>query len=148
MLISNAKPLEQSWIWGYFDQYKPVGQYKRIVRCLVQVQRKNSTKLYGYFMGSNNSISNFIVHLATYWITEESHKRKMNEVQNNDQVSQLCIDEMIWNNPNIKSNRDWKFVEILIKDNWPISICNNEGFIEFIHEFNLNYQFLSNKTVQ
>jgi len=37
MLISNAKPLEQSWIWGYFDQYKPVRQYKRIVRCLIQV---------------------------------------------------------------------------------------------------------------
>ena len=35
VLISNAKPPGQSWIWGYFDQYKPVGQYKRVVRYLV-----------------------------------------------------------------------------------------------------------------
>jgi hypothetical protein len=38
ILVPNAKPLGQSWIWGYFDQYEPAGQYKRIVKCLVQVQ--------------------------------------------------------------------------------------------------------------
>jgi len=36
----------------------------------------------------------------------------------------------------------------LIKDNQPISIYNDEGFIEFIYEFDLNYQFSNNKTVQ
>ena len=57
-------------------------------------------------MGSDNSTGNFIVHLATHRITEESHKRKMNEVQNNSQVSQPRIDEIIRNNPNIKNNQD------------------------------------------
>ncbi len=63
-------------------------------------------------------------------------------------MSQPRIDEMIRNNPNIKSNRDRKFVGILIKDNRPISICHDEGFIEFIHEFDPNYQPPSDKTVQ
>ncbi|GET55511.1 hypothetical protein GLOIN_2v1471395 [Rhizophagus irregularis DAOM 181602=DAOM 197198] len=40
-------------------------------------------------------LNNFIAHLATHRITEESHKRKMNEVQNNGQLSQLHIDEII-----------------------------------------------------
>ncbi|CAG8742167.1 9951_t:CDS:2, partial [Rhizophagus irregularis] len=120
VLIPNAKPPGQSWIWGYFDQYKPVGQYKRIVRCLAQVQRKNGAEQCGHFMGSDNSTGNFIAHLATHQITEESHKRKMNEVQNNGQLSQLRIDEIIRNNPDIKNNRDRKFVGILIKDNRPI----------------------------
>ncbi len=148
VLILNAKLSGQSWIWGYFDQYKPAGQYKRVVRCLVQVQRKNGAEPCGHFMGSDNSTGNFIVHLATHRITEESHKRKINEVRNNSQMSQPRIDEMIRNNPNIKSNRDRKFVGILIKDNRPISICHDEGFIEFIHEFDPNYQPPSDKTVQ
>ncbi|CAB4492303.1 unnamed protein product [Rhizophagus irregularis] len=99
-------------------------------------------------MGSDNSTGNFIAHLATHRITEESHKRKMNEVQNNGQLSQLRIDEIIRNNPDIKNNRDRKFVGILIKDNRPISICNDEGFSEFIHEFDPNYRFPSDKTIQ
>ena len=37
VLIPNAKPPGSSWIWGYFEQYEPIEQYKRIVRCLVQV---------------------------------------------------------------------------------------------------------------
>ena len=64
---------------GYFDQYKPAGQYKRIVKCLVQVQQKNSAGLCGHFMGSDNSTGNFIAHLATHRITEESHKREISE---------------------------------------------------------------------
>ena len=83
VLISNAKPSGQSWIWGYFDQYEPTEQYKRIVKCLVQVQRKNGVEQCDHFMGSNNSTGNFIVHLATHRITEESHRRKMKEIQNN-----------------------------------------------------------------
>jgi hypothetical protein len=148
VLIPNAKPPGQSWIWSYFDQYEPIGQFKRIVRCLVQVQRKNGAEPCGHFMGSDNSTGNFITHLTTHRITEESHKRKMIEIRNNGQVSQLRIDEIIRNNPNIKSNRDRKFVGILIKDNRPISICNDEGFIEFIREFDPNYQVPSDKAVQ
>jgi hypothetical protein len=96
VLIPNAKPPGQSWIWGYFDQYEPTEQYKRIVKCLVQVQRKNGVEQCDHFMGSNNSTGNFIVHLATHRITEESHRRKMKEIQNNSgQLSQLRIDEII-----------------------------------------------------
>ena len=100
-------------------------------------------------MGFDNSTGNFIVHLATHRITEESHRRKMKEIQNNSgQLSQLCIDEIIRNNPDIKSNRNQKFVGMLIKDNRPISLYNNKGFVEFIHEFDSNYQLPSDKTVQ
>jgi len=148
VLIPNAKPPGQSWIWSYFDQYQPTEQYKRIVKCLVQVQRKNGAELCGHFMGSDNSTGNFIVHLATHRITEESHKRKMSEIRNNSQLTQSRIDEIIRNNPDIKSCRDRKFVGILVKDNRPLSICNDEGFIEFIHEFDPNYQFPSDKTIQ
>ncbi|GBC44168.2 zinc finger BED domain-containing protein 1-like [Rhizophagus irregularis DAOM 181602=DAOM 197198] len=48
---------------------------------------------------------------------------------------------------NIKNSQDRKF-EILIKDNRSISICNNEGFVEFIHELDPNYQIPSDKTIQ
>ena len=100
-------------------------------------------------MGSDNSTGNFIVHLATHRIIEESHRRKMKEIQNNSgQLSQLHIDEIIRNNPDIKRCRDRKFVGILVKDNRPISMCSDEGFIEFIHEFDPNYQLPSDKTIQ
>ena len=65
VLIPNAKPPGSSWIWGYFEQYEPTEQYKRIVKCLAQVQRKNGAETCGHFMGSDNSTGNFIVHLAT-----------------------------------------------------------------------------------
>ena len=71
-------------------------------------------------MSSDGSIGNFIVHLSTHRVTEESHKRKIQEIQNNGKLCKLtqpCIDEMIRSNPIIKNNRDQKFVGILIKDN-------------------------------
>ncbi|CAB5330942.1 unnamed protein product [Rhizophagus irregularis] len=147
VLIPNAKPPGQSWIWGYFDQYEPIEQYKRIVKCLVQVQRKNGVESCGHFMGSDNSTGNFIVHLASHRITEESHKRRMGEIRKNNQLSQTRIDEIIRNNPDVKNCRDRKFVGILIKDNRPISICNDEGLIEFIREFDSNYQIPSDKII-
>ena len=52
-------------------------------------------------MGSDNSTGNFIVHLATHRITEESHRRRMSEIRNNNQLSQPRIDEIIRNNPDI-----------------------------------------------
>ena len=103
-------------------------------------------------MGSDSSTGNFILHLATHRITEESHKRNMNEMEKKNQLSQPRVDEMmraiIINNPEIKNRQDRKFVAILIKDNWPISMCNDEGFAEFIHEFDTNYQIPCNKTIQ
>ncbi|CAB5371713.1 unnamed protein product [Rhizophagus irregularis] len=35
VLIPNAKPPGQSWIWSYFEQYELIEQYRRIVKCLV-----------------------------------------------------------------------------------------------------------------
>ncbi|CAB5372016.1 unnamed protein product [Rhizophagus irregularis] len=62
-------------------------------------------------MGSDNSTGNFIVHLSTHRMTEESYRRRTN--------------------------------------NRPISICNDdEGFVEFIHELDPNYQIPSDKTIQ
>ena len=90
-------------------------------------------------MGSDNSTGNFIVHLASHRITEESHKRRMGEIRKNNQLSQTRIDEIIRNNPDVKNCQDRKFVGILIKDNRPISIYNDEGLIEFIREFDSNY---------
>ncbi|GBC00393.1 hypothetical protein RclHR1_03840015 [Rhizophagus clarus] len=43
-LIPNALPPGNSWIWFYFDQFVPIPPYKRIVKCLVEVQGENGTK--------------------------------------------------------------------------------------------------------
>ena len=114
--------------------------------------RKNNIEPCGHFMGTDSSTGNFIVHLATHRITEESHKRNVDEMQKKNPLSQPRIDEMIrvitMNNPDIKNRRDRKFVGILVKDNRPISMCNDEGFAEFIHEFDPNYQIPCDKTIQ
>src|SRR2546421_605210 len=99
-------------------------------------------------MDSDGFTGNFIAHLSTHRVTEESHKRKIHGIQNISKLSQPRIDEMLRNNPIIKSCRDRKFIGILIKDNQPISICNDKGFVEFIHEFDPNYQIPNNKTIQ
>ncbi len=52
------------------------------------------------------------------------------------------------NNSDIKNRQDQKFVGILVKDNWLISMCNDEGFAEFIHEFDPNYQIPYDKIIQ
>ncbi|CAB4388910.1 unnamed protein product [Rhizophagus irregularis] len=41
---SKRKTTRAKLDMGYLDQYKLVGQYKRIVRCLAQVQRKNGAE--------------------------------------------------------------------------------------------------------
>ncbi|CAG8758747.1 2443_t:CDS:2, partial [Funneliformis caledonium] len=74
-----------------------------------------------HFMGSDSFTGNFIFHLATHQITEESHNRKINDIQNKSQLSQL--------------------------HNQLISLGNDEEFIEFVHELDPNYQFLSDKTI-
>jgi hypothetical protein len=66
-------------------------------------------------MGSDNSTGNFIVHLATHRITEESHKRKMSEIRNNSRLSQdpekyiYRSDESLLNHI-IKFQKSHKFV--------------------------------------
>ena len=103
-------------------------------------------------MGTDSSTGNFIVHFATHRITEESHKRNIDEMQKKNLLLQPHINEMIqaitMNNPDIKNHRDRKFVGILVKNNRPISMCSNEEFAEFIHEFDPNYQIPRDKTIQ
>lgn len=110
--------------------------------------KKNKKGFCGHFIGSDGSTGNFIAHLSTHRITEESHKRKKHEFKNNNQSSQPSIEEVLRSNPDIKQNRDKKFVGMLIKDIQPISMCNDEGFIEFIHELDPYYQLPSKKTIQ
>lgn len=145
-LIPNALPPGNSWIWFYFDQFVPIPPYKRIVKCLVEVQRENGMEECGHIMGTDSSTGNFIVHLACkHGITEETHKRKTQEMGKDKKGNQLTITHMLRTNPAIKNCRDQKFIGILVKDQRPISIRDNIGFTEFIHEFDPNYQFPSEK---
>ena len=144
-LIPNALPPGNSWIWSYFDQFVPIPPYKRIVKCLVEVQKENGIKECGHIMGTDNSTGNFISHLAKHYITEETHKRKVKEVSESKKTNQPTIIQMLWFNPAIINCCNQKFIGILVKDQRPISIRNNIGFTEFIHEFDPNYTFPSEK---
>ncbi|CAB4421802.1 unnamed protein product [Rhizophagus irregularis] len=138
-LVPNALPPGNSWIWFYFDQFVPILPYKRIVKCLVEVQRENGMEECGHIMGTDSSTGNFIVHLACkHGITEETHKRKTQEMGKDKKGNQLTITYMLRTNPAVKNRHDQKFIGILVKDQRPISICNNIGFTEFIREFDLN----------
>ncbi|GES73116.1 zinc finger BED domain-containing protein 1-like [Rhizophagus clarus] len=118
-LIQNALPPGNSWIWFYFDQSVPIPLYKRIVKCLVEVQGENEMKECGHIMGTDSSTGNFILHLACkHGITEQTHKINKQEVEKDKEGNQQTIIHII---------RD------------------NIGFSEFIHEFDPNYQFPSEK---
>jgi hypothetical protein len=97
-------------------------------------------------MGTDSLTGNFILHLACkHGITEETHKRKTQEMGKDKKGDQQTIIHMLWTNPAIKNRHDQKFIGILVKDQQPISIRDNIGFTEFIHEFDPNYQFPSEK---
>ncbi|CAG8562275.1 19095_t:CDS:1, partial [Gigaspora rosea] len=42
-LVPINKVPGNSWIWSYYQLYKPVQPYKRIVSCLVEVNKNNRT---------------------------------------------------------------------------------------------------------
>ncbi|PKY48011.1 hypothetical protein RhiirA4_421853 [Rhizophagus irregularis] len=54
-LIPNALPPGNSWIWFYFNQFVSIPPYKRIVKCLVKVQRENGMEECGHIMGTDSS---------------------------------------------------------------------------------------------
>ena len=145
-LIPNAPPPGNSWIWSYFDQFIPIPPYKRIVKCLVEIQ-EDGIKECGHIMGTDSSTGNFISHLVKHHITEETHNRKIKEVSVSEskKTNQPTIIQMLRSNPAIKNRCDQKFIGILVKDQRPISIRDNIGFVEFIHEFDPNYKFPSEK---
>ena len=68
-------------------------------------------------------------------ITEEIHKRKTQEMGKDKKGNQQTIIHMLWTNTAIKNCHDQKFIGILV----------NVSFTEFIHEFDPNYQFPSEK---
>lgn len=133
----------RSWIWSYYQRYEAVPPYKTIVSCLVEVHKNNKSELCGHLMGSvDSSTGNYIGHLATrHGITESSHNKKIKQPLS----SQLQIDKMIYGNPERKRRLDQKFVELLIKDQQPLNIRNNEGLTDFIAEFDPSYQFPSKR---
>jgi hypothetical protein len=95
-LIPNALPPGNSWIWSYFDQFIPILPYKRIVKCLVEVQGENGMKECGYIMGTDSLTGNFILHLACkHGITEETHKRKTQEMGKDKKGDQQTIIHML-----------------------------------------------------
>ena len=56
--------------------------------------------------------------------------------------------KIISNNLQRKSSLDQKFVGILIKDNQSLSIREDEGFLEFVHELDPSYQLPNEKNSQ
>src|SRR5438128_718982 len=52
------------------------------------------------------------------------------------------------NNPVRKNRLDKKFVGIIVKDNQPLSINNDEGFREFVEELDQTYDLPSDKKVK
>ncbi|CAG8832112.1 20047_t:CDS:1, partial [Cetraspora pellucida] len=101
-----------------------VSPYKSIVSCLVEVYKNKKSKLCGHLMRSVDSLTeNYIRHLATqHGITESSHNKKIKQLLS----SQLQIDKIIYNHLERKRHLDQRFVELLIKDQQPINIRNDE----------------------
>ncbi|CAG8829571.1 2276_t:CDS:1, partial [Cetraspora pellucida] len=60
------------------------------------------------------------------------------------QSKQINIDETFQriaaNNPKQKEKKDQKFISMLVKDQLSINICKGISFVEFLAEFNPNYQ--------
>ncbi|GES79445.1 zinc finger BED domain-containing protein 1-like [Rhizophagus clarus] len=85
----------------------------------IEVQGENGMKECGHIMETDSSTGNFILHLACkHGITEQTHKRNKQEVEKDKKGNQQTIIHIIW---------------------------DNISFSEFIHEFDPNYQFPSEK---
>ncbi|CAG8616736.1 13012_t:CDS:2, partial [Cetraspora pellucida] len=96
------------------------------INCLVEVYKNKKSELCGHLMGS---------------VDKSSHHKKIKQPLS----SQLQIDKIIYNHPEHKCRLDQRFVELLIKDQQPINIRNDEGLKDFIAEFDPSYQFSSER---
>ena len=132
--ISNDTNNKHSFIWNYLEKLPPTERYKKRVKCLVKISGQSC----GHIMGSDGSTGNFIFHLAKHSITRDSDLSQ----QNNENV------EETQNNSAKKNRLDKKFVGIIIKDDQPISIRNDEGFCEFVEELDPLYELPSDKKVR
>jgi len=124
----------QSFIWNYLEKLSPSEKYKKRARCLVPVIGLNREQPCGHIMGTDGSTGNFIHHLAKHRITRSTNPLQINETYN------ITI--------NKKNKLDKKFVEIIIKDNQPLNIRNDEGFQEFVKALNPVYELPSDKKIK
>ncbi|CAG8477855.1 8354_t:CDS:2 [Cetraspora pellucida] len=93
---------------------------------------------------TDTSTGNFIGHLVSrHGITEESHKlqQQQSKQKNIDEVFQ----RIAANDPKRKARRDQKFISMLVKDQLPINIREGASFVEFLAEFDPNYQLPSKR---
>lgn len=124
---------KQSFIWNYLEKLPPTEKYKKRVKCLVKI----SGKTCGHIMGSDGSTGNFIYHLSKHRIT-----RGTDLSQNDENAGKTRPDS------SNKNRLDKKFLGIIIKDDQPLSIRNDEGFREFVEELNPCYELPSDKKVK
>ena len=122
-----------SFIWNYLEKLPPSEKHKRRVRCLVLVA---TDQICGHIMGTDGSTGNFIQHLAKHRVTRDADLSQYNhkETQNCDL--------------NKKNRLDKKFVGIIVKDDQPLSIRNDEGFREFVKELDPFYELPSDKKIK
>jgi hypothetical protein len=92
-------------------------------------------------MGTDGSTGNFIHHLTKHRITRDSELSK-------DNAESIDKARGMINNPVRKNRLDEKFVGIIVKDNQPLSICDDKGFREFVEEFDPYYELPSDKKVK
>ena len=132
--FSNNTNNKQSFIWNYLEKLPPTEKYKKRVKCIVKI----SGQPCGHIMGSDGSTRNFIYHLTKHRITCDADLS-----QNNDENI-----ERTQSNSAKKNQLDKKFVGIIIKDDQPLSIRNDEGFHEFVEELDPLYELPSDKKVK
>ena len=127
--LNNDNNKQQSFIWNYLEKLSPTEKYKKRVRCLVKV----SGQPCGHIMGSDGSTGNFIFHLAKHRITRDAD---LSQIDVNVEKESYCAR---------KNRLDKKFVGIIIKDDQPLSIRNDEGFCEFVKELDPSYELPGEK---
>jgi len=130
---NNDNNKQQSFIWNYLEKLSPTEKYKKRVRCLVKV----SGQPCGHIMGSDGSTGNFIFHLAKHRIMHDADLSQ--QINENVEKESDCAR---------KNRLDKKFVGIIIKDDQPLSIRNDEGFCEFVKELDSSYELPSEKKMR
>ena len=88
-------------------------------------------------MGSDGSTGNFIFHLAKHRIMRDADLSQ--QINENVEKESDCAR---------KNRLDKKFVGIIIKDDQPLSIRNDEGFCEFVKELDSSYELPSEKKMR
>jgi hypothetical protein len=129
---------KSSFIWKYLEKLSPSVKYKKRVKCLVPITGSQSC---GHIMGSDGSTGNFIYHLAKHNITRDTEITEDN-AESIDRARHMASSSVR------KNQLDNKFVGIIVKDNQPLSIRDDEGFREFVEELDPFYELPSDKKIK